>query len=126
MATNRRLAGIAQIAIDGTNYDLVGEVIWSPSDRKRETLVGVDKVHGYSEQVVAGFIACKLRDNGATAAYSFQQMTDVTVQLTLANGKVVGGNGMWNTDAVEVENAEGTFAVRFEGDSVSEDLATSS
>lgn len=124
MATSRRLAGVTSMAIDGTSYDLVGDVTWSPSDRKRTTLTGLDRVHGYQEIIVPGFIAAKLRDNGARAALTFQNMTSVTVQLLLANGKTITGSGMWNVEAVEVEAMEATFAVRFEGPAIGEDLAT--
>lgn len=124
MALNpRRLAGVTSVTIDGTAYDLVGDVTWSPSTRKRTTLTGMDRVHGYSEAVVAGFIAMKLRDNGARAALTFQDMVNVTVVLALANGKQVSGSQMWNTEAVEIEGAEATFAVRFEGQTVVEVLA---
>lgn len=123
MATSRRLAGVTAATIDGTAYDLVSDAMWSPSTRKRETLTGMDRVHGYKETVVPGFIAMKLRDNGARAALTFQGMISVTVTMALANGKVVSGAGMWNVEAIEVDAAEGTFAVRFEGDTVGEDLA---
>lgn len=119
----RRLAGVASVAIDGTAYDLVGDLTWSPSTRKRTTLTGMDRVHGYAEQVVAGYIAMKLRDNGARAAQTFQGMVNVTVVVNLANGKQVSGSGMWNVEAVEVEAMEATFAVRFEGNDVAEVLA---
>jgi hypothetical protein len=47
-------------------------------------------------------------------------MRCVEVLVTLANGKVVGGANMWNTAALEVRAAEGTFQVRFDGTDVSE------
>jgi hypothetical protein len=47
-------------------------------------------------------------------------MRCVEVLVTLANGKIVGGSNMWNTSALEVRAAEGTFQVRFDGVDVSE------
>ena len=47
-------------------------------------------------------------------------MRDVEVLITLANGKIVGGASMWNTAALEVRAAEGTFVVRFDGLDVTE------
>ena len=47
-------------------------------------------------------------------------MTSVTVICRLANGKQVYGTNMWCVEVGEVRTQEATFAVRFEGDSVSE------
>ena len=124
MATNRRLAGVTSAAIDGSSVDLVEPPTYSPSDRKRSTMIGADRVHGYKEEIVPGFIALKVRDSGARAAKTYQAMVNVTVTLTLANGKTVSGAGMWNVEAIEVDTTEGVIALRFEGDTVGEDLAS--
>jgi hypothetical protein len=116
MADNtQRLAGIAYISVDGTTYMLSGELSYSPANIKRETLAGQDQVHGYSETPRAPFIAGTFRDAGSLTVNDFNNMTNVTVALELANGKMVTGKGMWTTDAQEVKTQEGTFEVRFEG-----------
>jgi hypothetical protein len=120
MAACERLAGITGLAIDGTAYMVVSDVTWSPSKWKRETLVGLDSVHGFSEVPLQGHIEATLRDSGAISVGDFNDMRCVEVMVTLANGKVVAGANMWNTSALEVRAAEGTFAVRFEGTDVSE------
>lgn len=121
MALNpRRLAGVTSIEIDGAAYNLASGAKWSPSDRSRETLTGMDRVHGYKEMVIAGFIEGTIRDSGAISARTFQEMTAVSVVMRLANGKSVTGSNMWNVKAVEVDSAEGVFEVRFEGADVSE------
>jgi hypothetical protein len=50
----------------------------------------------------------------------FNEMRCVEVLVSLANGKVVGGSNLWNTAALEVRSAEGTFTVRFDGIDISE------
>jgi hypothetical protein len=99
---------------------VVSDVTWSPARWKRETLVGLDTVHGYSEVPLQGYIEATLRDSGAISVGDFNDMRCVEVLVTLANGKTVGGSNMWNTAALEVRAAEGTFQVRFDGQTVGE------
>jgi hypothetical protein len=120
MANCERLAGITGLTIDGTAYMVVSDVTWSPGKWKRETLTGLDTVHGYSEVPLQGFIEATLRDSGAIMVGDFATMRCVEVQVQLANGKIVAGSNMWNTTANEVRAAEGTFQVKFEGIDVSE------
>jgi hypothetical protein len=101
-----------------------GDVKYKVSTKKRETLTGYDGVHGYKETYIAGSISMTFRDSGGLTVSSFNSMTDVTVVLTLANGKVVTGKGMWTVEDQEVDTSEAKFDVKFEGPSVTE--ATSS
>jgi hypothetical protein len=120
MAVCERLAGITGLTIDGNAFMVVADVTWSPSRFKRETLVGLDAVHGFSEVPVAGFVEATLRDSGEISVGDFNDSRCVEVLVTLANGKVVGGSNLWMTSLLEVRAAEGTFAVKFEGIDVSE------
>ena len=120
MANCERLAGITSLTIDGTSYMVVSDVTWSPAVWKRETLVGLDSVHGFSEVPIQGYVEATLRDSGALSVGDFNDMRCVEVLVTLANGKIVGGSNMWNTSALEVRAQEGTFVVRFDGINVSE------
>src|SRR5215469_11890085 len=123
MPNCERLAGITSLTIDGTSYMVVSDVTWSPARWKRETLVGLDSVHGFSEVPIQGYIEATLRDNGSMTVGDFNEMRCVEVQIQLANGKIVSGANMWNTSALEVRAAEGTFQVRFDGINVAETLA---
>lgn len=120
MAQCERLAGITGLTIDGTPYMVVSDVTWSPVRWKRETLLGLDSVHGFSEVPAQGYVEATLRDAGDLTVESFNEMRCVEILVTLANGKVVGGANMWCVAALEVRAAEGTFQVRFDGTDVSE------
>lgn len=120
MANCERLAGITAVTIDGSAYMVVSDVTWSPAKWKRETLVGLDSVHGFSEVPIQGYIEATLRDSGSIMVGDFNDMRCVEVQVQLANGKIVAGSNMWNTSALEVRAAEGTFQVRFDGVDVAE------
>ncbi len=43
----------------------------SPSRVKRETLSGMDSVHGYKEKPTPGFISMRVRDSGGTTVADF-------------------------------------------------------
>lgn len=115
-----RLAGIAFITVDGRQIMLAGDLEYGVSFVSRETLIGQDSVHGYSEKPHAGFISGSFRDAGNMSVADFNRMTNVTVVCSLANGKTVVGRGMWATEAQEVKTADATFSVKFEGVSVEE------
>jgi hypothetical protein len=115
-----RLAGVAYIYIDGQSYMLAGEPTYRVSKVSRETLDGMDDVHGYAEKRVAGAIGATLRDARTLSVASINAMTNVTVVLELANGKMITGRNMWSVDAQEVNAADATFQVKFEGKHVEE------
>ena len=121
-----RLAGVAYVTVDGQDYMLAGDLSYSTGKVKRESLVGQDQVHGYSEAPRAPFISGSFRDSGSLTVDSFNSMTNNTVTLELANGKTIVGRNMWTVDAQEVKTQEGTFEVKWEGfsGSVSEQLAS--
>lgn len=118
--TTNRLAGVAYLSVDGKNYMLAGDFGYSVSKVSRETLIGQDRVHGYSEKPHAGMMSGTIRDAGGLSVASFNAMTNVTVTAELANGKTIIGSNMWTIEAQEVKTAEGTFEVKWEGFSVEE------
>lgn len=119
-STSQRRAGIASLTIDGTAYDVSGDLAYLPSTVKRETLTGQSGVQGYSEMPVAPYISATIRDAGGLTVQDFNQMTSVSLVLVLANGKTVYGDGMWNTECEEVKTQEATFSIKFEGYNVTE------
>lgn len=115
------LAGQASVTIDGRSSLIVGEGTYRPSTSKRETLLGQDGVHGYSQMPQAGMIKWKGRDMGSLSVKDLNEATNVTVVLVLANGKNVVGRNMWRVgDPVEVNTEDGSFEVQFESADVSE------
>lgn len=118
--TTNRIAGTANVVVDGVTIMVAGKFKYRPSKVKRETLTGMDRVHGYKETPISGLISMDVRDSGGTSVSDFNDMTNVTVTATLANGKIIIGSGMWTTDAQEVESEDAVFSVTFESDDVSE------
>lgn len=123
MATSLRRAGVTAGFINGVPYDIT-EARYAPSSYTRETLVGLNAVHGFAERPNQGRIVITVRDAGSMTVKDFSSMIDVEVQLQLANGKSVGGTNMWCTEAIEVTAAEATFEATFEGIDITETPAS--
>lgn len=121
MADNYRLAGVASITVNGAAYSIAGEGTYRPSRSKRESLMGQDGVHGYSEMPMPGKISWKGRDSGAINIGALNDASNATVVLESANGKVIIGRNMWRSgEPIEVNTEDGTFTVEFEGADVQE------
>jgi hypothetical protein len=118
--TANRLAGTAFLSVDGVSYMLAGDFEYSPSTVSRETLVGMDAVHGYSEKPISGHINATLRDAGGLSVASLNAMTNVAVVAQLANGKTIVGRNMWTVESQTSKVADATIEVKWEGLAVSE------
>lgn len=119
-----RLAGTAEVTVDGQTYMIAGDFKYSPGSATRETLTGQDQVHGYKELPRAPFISCSVRDSGGLTVGNVNKQTGVTISAVLANGKQIIGRGMWTVEAQEVDTADAKFEVKWEGlqDAVTEVL----
>lgn len=116
MGSNRnRLAGTAYVTVNGLTIMVAGEFKYSPSTFKRESLSGMDGIHGYKESYTPPYISCKVRDSGGTSVADFNGQTDVSLVVELANGKTIIGSNMWTVETQEVDSGEATFEVRWEG-----------
>jgi hypothetical protein len=121
MAANpNRLAGTAFLSVDGVSYMLAGDFAYSPSKVSRESLAGMDGVHGFSEKPVAGHISATLRDSGGLSVASLNAMDNVTVVAQLANGKTIVGRNMWTVESQEAKSTDATIEVKWESQDVSE------
>ena len=118
--TTRRLAGTAYLFVDGTSYMLAGDFMYSPTKVERETLIGMDAVHGYSEKPAVAYVSGKIRDSGGLKVSSINAMSDVTVTVELANGKTIIARNAWTIEPPVVNTVDGTFDVRWDALSVTE------
>lgn len=109
------IAGLATLSVNGRNYLIEGAFKYSPSSRTRESLVGMDGIHGFKETPIAPSMSGTLRDAGGLSVADLNTMTDVTVTAQLANGKTIVGRNMWTTGVQEVDSVDGKVDVRWEG-----------
>ena len=121
MADNtNRIAGTANMTVDGKTYLLAGDFEYNPSKVTRTTLTGQDTVHGYSEMPRPGSISATLRDAGGLRVSDLNGMTNVTIVAELANGKVIIGRNMWTVEDQNAKSTDATIETRWEGPSVTE------
>ena len=121
MATTQRLAGTANITVDGVTYEVVGDFNWSSYTVTRETLKGMStNFAGYKELPNQCFIEFTGRDMANTPLSVYQGMTNSTVVAVLASGKVLTGQNMVVVEAVSVNSVEATMKLRFESATVTE------
>lgn len=118
--TTNRIAGTAYLNVDGTDYLLRGNFEYTPSPVKRESIAGMDKVHGYIEKPNVPHISCTITDAGTLSITDLNGMTNVTVVCELANGKTITGRNMWTVDEQTGKAEDGTVEVRWEGPTVTE------
>jgi len=113
------IAGVAFISINGQRYRLVGEAKYRLSGETREAKNGSDGFHGYKAKPQNGQIEFKVRDSRGVPLSVFNDMTDETVVLELANGKTVTGRNMFRSgEPVESDAEEAEVMLMFEGPDV--------
>lgn len=112
-----RKGGIIELQIDGAIYQAKGAFTYGLGKAVREAIVGHDEVHGYKETPVAPFIEGEITDSSDLSLDGLAAVTDSTVTLRLANGKVIALRNAWctNPDGLGASTEEGNISVRFEG-----------
>ena len=120
MATPNYLAGTASINADGQNFALVGDFTYKLSGLARETIKGVDGIHGFKATPMEGEIKAKIRNMGSLSVAALGAMEDVTVIVQMANTKVVVGRNMWVTEQPPVDGVEATVDITWQSADVVE------
>lgn len=115
-----RIGGTIQVQIDGQVHRAKGAWTYNLGKPKREVVVGADAVHGYKETPAIPFVEGEITDRGDMDLAAVSSSRNVTVTLSLANGKVIllrdavaAGDWVGNTD-------EGNISARFEGSGAEE------
>lgn len=115
-----RIAGVAFVKYNGRALPIRGGWTVGFNQIKREGLAGQDGVHGYKEMPQVPFIEGDVSTTADVAIEALVAITDATVQLEAANGKVYVLRNAWTADAYEIDTEEGKLKVRFEGLSIDE------
>ncbi|MCX5496435.1 phage tail tube protein [Kaistia dalseonensis] len=111
----KRIAGIAYVKANGTQYPLRGNFTVSPSPTEREGLAGQDRVHGYKEMPRVPSISGDISMVPELSLEELDAITDATVTAELASGHVYVLRGAWTKSAHEINTADGQVAVTWEG-----------
>ena len=124
MATNLRRAGLRAFNIDGTRFDVVGNIGYSLGEAVLEELVGADRVHGFKETAGTPMMELEIRDSGTLDVQELVTFAGVTCTAELTNGKTVVLRNGYQAGPAEQGTEEGIIPVRFIGESCEEILAS--
>ena len=112
---NRRVGGLLFLKVNGELFQAKGEFTYSINATKRESIIGVDGIHGFSEMPKSVYVEGSITDSDELDLGALQEVRDATVTLELANGKIIVLREAFYASDGEVSTSEGEIAVRFEG-----------
>ena len=115
MAT--KIGGRAKIFINGTQYPVKGDVTVMGGSTTRTSVVGVDAYHGVSETPAASWVEFTLSKFPGNDIAILQDLTDATINVTFDNGDQAVLRQAAQVNAIELNQAEGSYQCRFEGPS---------
>jgi hypothetical protein len=118
--SDQRRAGVIQLNVNSEMQDCAGEFSYSLGGAMREGLVGPDRVQGFKETPSIPYIEGPIRDRRTLDVAAMQAMTDGTITLELANGKVIVLRNAWYAGELVGNTDEGTIQARWEGLSAEE------
>jgi hypothetical protein len=110
-----KIAGTCSIHVDGISYDLRGDLTVSLGGEEGETIVGLDGVHGIMVKPRASFVEATFTDSAGLDIEVLESLDDVTVVVSLVNGKTGILRNATQIKAIELGVDDGKMTVRFEG-----------
>lgn len=111
-----RRGGIIQLTVDGVLFDCKGDFTANLGEPLKEAIIGSSGVTGYKSTPQAAFIEGALTDRGGLSIQQLVQITDATVHLKLATGKVIALANAWYAGDGNITTDEGEVTVRFEAE----------
>lgn len=109
------VGGTAYFKIDGRQYRIRANFKISLGDQERETVVGIDEVHGLIQKPAVPYIEADFTDQADLDLNVLEKAKDVTVTAELINGKTAVLNNASQVKKIELNVADGIYSARFEG-----------
>lgn len=108
--------GVKQAMIDGEVVLVKGGVGYSLGGDKRETVMGVDRIHGLKVTRIPAYVEMTLTDRSDFDLKRLVSLTDATITIDLENGKTIKFGHAAYTAEGKVTPEEGEIEVRFDCD----------
>lgn len=118
--SQQRRGGTIAFNVNGVLREAKGSFTYNLGRPKKEAIIGADKPHGYKEMPQVAFIEGAITDSAGLDLDALVTLTDATVTLTVANGKVISLGGAYYAGEGSVTTEEGEIEVRFEGEHAEE------
>ena len=114
------IAGILEFKVNGEIQNAKGNFTYNLGKHKRDAIIGPDRTHGFKALPQVAFIEGEITDRSDLNVEQFLNITNATLTLGLANGKVIVLKEAWFASEGNVQTEEANIAVRFEGISAEE------
>lgn len=99
-----------QLAVRANVTSNIGQTV------NRETVTGVDSVHGFMESPIAPYLQADLTERPAFSLADLNGVSEATVTAELADGRTLILRDAWQVGELERNANEGSISsVRFEG-----------
>ena len=113
---SKRVGGIIFVKANGRQFDAKGAFEYNLGRPKRDPVIGHDGHHGFKEVPQEAYISGEITDSGTMdLAQDLLNITDATVTIELANGKVIVLAGAYYSGTGTGITEEGNVEVRFTG-----------
>ena len=110
------VGGRVFINVDGEQLLVRGNVTSNIGQNvTRETVVGVDQVHGNKETIAVPFIQFDITEKPEFPLSRINAITDATITAELADDRTLILRNAWHVGESERNPEEGQMTVRFEG-----------
>lgn len=110
-----KVAGKMFVKINGDQLAMGGTFSCNFTPELREAVTGLSGIVGYKETPEVPYVEGDCYYTTDIDLAAIHALTDATITVELANGKVGVLRNAWSASRHEVDTAEGTFPVRFEG-----------
>lgn len=115
-----RIGGIIEVKANGELYSAKGSWTYNLGIPKRDIVLGSDSIHGYKELPQEPMIEGVITDNSELDVPTLLSITEATVTLQLANGKIIVLRDAFFSGDGNVTTEEGEIAAKFSGLSAEE------
>lgn len=110
------VGGRVSVKVDGDILSVRGNVTSNIGQSvTRETVTGLDGVHGYMEKPVTPFIQFDITERAEFPLSKINGLSDTTVTAELADGRTLILRNAWHAGDSERNPEEGSVTIRFEG-----------
>ncbi len=114
---SERVGGKISLKVNGMVYRSRGKFSCSLGKSEKKAVMGHSGILGYSEETKPGYIEGEIVDSQDFLFSDLDKEKDVTVTVTLANGKTICLKNAYfcNPDGLTLDTEEGAIKVRWEG-----------
>lgn len=114
MAVSNRRAGLITLQFDGQVQEAKGNFSYNLGHPVRSAIIGADRVHGYKETPQVAYIEGAITDSETLDLAALVQSDNITVTISLVNGKVITMGDAWFAGEGTASTEEAEIPVRFE------------